>query len=266
MGEGGFGSVWKMRTPPSMQFFKSHPIVALKRINNANEKAIQEVEILKKCDHMNIVKYLSSYFDQSTKELCIYMEFCGNGTLKDHVESNQNFGTESDVCKLIQQLSSALEYIHKKDIAHRDLKPPNILCENTENGAINFKLADFGIAKVMTMTENGKLVTTTVCGTPTYMSPEMIRDHKYGISTDVWSLGVVISFVCNNGKHLFTSKSDVMEWDGSKNPIDERKYSTYLCKLITNIMNPIEDNRLTANQIGQFVKNLLTNMELLKLH
>ena len=110
-----------------MQYFKSHPIVAMKRIKNANEKTIQEVEILKKCDHKNIVKYLSSYLDQSTKKLCIYMEFCGNGTLKDHVGSNKNFGTESDVCKLIQQLSSALEYIHKKDIAHRDIKPPNIL-------------------------------------------------------------------------------------------------------------------------------------------
>ena len=185
MGQGGFGTVWKMRTPASMPFFKSHPIVAKKRITNANEKAIQEVEILKKCDHKNIIKYLSSYFDQSTKELGIYMEFCGNGTLKNHVAKNQNFGTELDVYKTIQQLSSALEYIHKKEIIHRDLKPDNILCENNnENGAVNFKLADFGIAKQLVLTnktENGKLFTTTVIGTPIYMSPEIFRNQKYGI-------------------------------------------------------------------------------------
>ena len=102
-----------------MNFFSSHPIVAMKKIENSNEKAIEEVEILKKCDHKNIVKYLNSYFNKSTKIICIYMEFCGNGTLKDLIGSNQNFGTELNVCKTIQQLSSALEYSHKKEIIQR---------------------------------------------------------------------------------------------------------------------------------------------------
>ena len=256
-----------MRTPHSMNFFNSHPIVAMKKIENSNEKAIEEVEILKKCDHKNIVKYLNSYFNKSTKIICIYMEFCGNGTLKDLIGSNQNFGTELNVCKTIQQLSSTLEYIHKKEIIHRDLKPANILCESNENAAFNFKLADFGIAKQLVMNnknENGDLVTTTVCGTPIYMSPEIFRYQKYGISTDIWSLGAVISFVCNKGKHLFTSKSDVMEWDGSKNPIDEKKYSRYICILLTNIMNPMEKDRPTANGIGQIATYLIKTMELLK--
>ena len=264
LGQGGFGSVWKMRTPGSMTFLNSHPIVAMKRIKNSNEKAIEEVDILKKCDHKNIVKYLNSYIDESTRELCIYMEFCGNGTLKDHVARNQNFGSELDVCRTIQQLSSALSYIHEKEIIHRDLKPANILSGNNEYGSFNFKLSDFGIAKqlvVSNKTENGKLYTTTVVGTPMYMSPEIFRDQKYGISTDIWSLGVVISFICNQGKHLFTSKDDVMKWDGSKNPIDEKKYSTYLCKLIHNMMDPLEGNRLTANRIVKYATHLIKIME-----
>ena len=60
LGEGGFGSVWKMKTPKNQLFSKDHPIVALKRIKSPDARDKEEVEILKKLDHCDIIKYLDS--------------------------------------------------------------------------------------------------------------------------------------------------------------------------------------------------------------
>ena len=248
-----------MRTPNSEQFFENHPMVAVKKIPNPNKKDKDEVEILKRLDHNHIVKYFKSYVDIS-KNLCIVMQFCGNGTLSEIIRKKPNLGSERNVLTICNQLSSALDYIHNQHILHRDIKPDNILCQRFEvvdlKEKFTFKLADFGIAKVMNKSKDGNSYAETHCGTPIYMSPEVLNGQKYSTPTDIWSLGVVISFICNQGKHLFTSIDDVKKWDGSKNPIDEKKYSKYLCKLITDIMKPIEKNRPMANDISQETKTL----------
>lgn len=76
----------------------------------------------------------------------------------------------------------ALEYLHNRDIAYRDLKPENILLDN--HGHI--KLIDFGLAKQVSD------VTYTLCGTPDYLAPEVIRARGYTKEVDWWSLGVLI--------------------------------------------------------------------------
>ena len=75
LGEGGFGSVWKMRTPPNEPCFRSNKIVAMKRVTDPDEESYQEVEILKKLDNANIIKYLTS-FTNECNDLCIIMRYC----------------------------------------------------------------------------------------------------------------------------------------------------------------------------------------------
>ena len=100
-----------MRTPNSEQFFENHPMVAVKKIPNPNKKDKDEVEILKRLDHNHIVKYFKSYVDIS-KNLCIVMQFCGNGTLSEIIRKKPNLGSERNVLTICNQLSSALDYIH----------------------------------------------------------------------------------------------------------------------------------------------------------
>merc|ERR1712141_185289 len=96
----------------------------------------------------------------------------------------------------------------------------------------------------------------TNCGTSIYMSPEAIRGQPYGTATDIFSFGATISFLCNQGRHLFTSREAVLQWTGGKSTIDENIYSIYLQKLMTIMLIPQAEKRPKANDILEKVKTL----------
>ena len=264
LGKGSFGSVWKVRTPPNQSFYKDHPFVAMKRISDdPDADTNEEIEILIKLQHKNIVKYLTSYTDDSTNDLCIIMEYCGNANLEDFIKRKLKLiseSTEKFACIAIKLLASALDYIHEQGIIHRDIKPANILCDlDKQTGKVDFKLADFGLAKVMEKSKSGRRYAESYCGTEIYMSPEVLKGQMYGTPTDIWSLGAVIYFICNGGKDLFANEKDVMKWRGGvgKSILEEKMYSIYLQKIVTDMLSPEEDIRPTANQLWQKSKNLL---------
>tara|TARA_B110000305_G_C19300786_1_gene569033 strand:+ start:413 stop:892 length:480 start_codon:yes stop_codon:yes gene_type:complete len=97
-----------------------------------------------------------------------------------------------------------VNYCHRLGIAHRDLKPENFIFE-TKNADSNIKVIDFGMSKIMNLEKSGndnltscklqklcpKSRTHTICGTPYYMSPEVLSGN-YGIECDMWSLGCLL--------------------------------------------------------------------------
>ena len=261
MGEGGFGSVWKMRTPPKETFFNTHRFVAMKRVVDPDAGSYAEVEMLKKLNHPNIVKYLTSYTNESN-DLCIIMEYCKIGDLKDLIESRwPQIATEKNIIAIIANIVDALNYIHQQGIIHRDIKPNNILCgvHSLVQSSIKIKLADFGLAKLMDLrTQSGRQIALTNCGTSIYMSPEAIRGQPYGTPTDIFSFGATISFLCNQGRHLFPSREAVLQWTGGKSTIDEKIYSIYLQKLMMIMLSPEAAKRPRANDILEKVKTLST--------
>ena len=211
--------------------------------------------------HKNIVKYLTSFSDDSTNTVCIIMEYCGNLNLRDIFQRKEflkSLTNEKNVCLMIRILASALHYIHQQGIIHRDIKPANILCDiDDQRDKFDLKLVDFGLAKVMeNKTKSGRLYAKTFCGTPIYMSPEVLKNQRYGSPTDIWSFGAVISFICNEGKDLVNQETDVISWDGGI-VVDRKRYSIYLQKIVGDMLNPDEDMRPNAEQILRNTKNLI---------
>ena len=154
---------------------------------NLVEKCLQEVNLLKRVNHPNIIKYLDSFIYQN--ELYIAVEWADKGDVKRLIKKYKQEGDEIDERKVIEytrEIAAGLNHMHEQRVIHRDLKPANILI--TSDGI--FKLGDLGLGRIMN-TETIK--TFSKVGTPLYMAPEVINNSNgYDFKCDNWSLGCVI--------------------------------------------------------------------------
>jgi calcium-dependent protein kinase len=121
---------------------------AIKRIlknqlKNPEEYARNEIAILMRLDHPNIVKMYETYED--SKSFCMVMEMCQGGELFDTIVDKSEI-SESHEANIFRQMVMAVNYLHLNNIVHRDLKPENIMLYDEEASTI-VKLIDFGIAK-----------------------------------------------------------------------------------------------------------------------
>ena len=147
------------------------------------ERIIREIKILKKMRHINVIQLFDTI--STKKHFYLITEFIKGGDLYDYL-SAQNQLSEREVCRLFQQLISAVEYIHKLGIVHRDIKPENILVDFESK---TLKLVDFGLSNIYEKDQKLK----TPCGSPCYAAPEMIAGKSYnGLLSDIWSSGVVL--------------------------------------------------------------------------
>uniref|UniRef100_A0A8C3TY80 non-specific serine/threonine protein kinase n=1 Tax=Catharus ustulatus TaxID=91951 RepID=A0A8C3TY80_CATUS len=141
-----------------------------------------EVSILRRVKHPNIIMLIEE-MDTPT-ELYLVMELVKGGDLFDAITSSTKY-TERDGSAMVYNLASALKYLHGLNIVHRDIKPENLLVCEYSDGTKSLKLGDFGLATVV----EGPLY--TVCGTPTYVAPEIIAETGYGLKVDIWAAGVI---------------------------------------------------------------------------
>lgn len=105
------------------------------------------------------------------------------------MRKQQKHFTESLVGTWIMQLVLAIEFMHKKNVLHRDLKPQNLFVDED----MNLKIGDFGISKAL---ESSLETCKTSIGTPCYMAPEMYTTDRYNNKADIWSLGCVVYEIC----------------------------------------------------------------------
>ena len=148
---------------------------------NQVEHTINEKDILyeiSKDQHPFIVKFWASF--QDDKFLYMVLSFINGGEVYTHLRALGNF--DPHVTRFYSaSVVSIFEYLHKKDIVYRDLKPENLLLDN--KGFL--KLTDFGFAKKVL------LKTYTLCGTPEYLAPEVLLNQGHGKSVDYWTLGIL---------------------------------------------------------------------------
>ena len=162
--------------------------------------AMQEVEVLRRFDHPNIIKYHDCAVEG--RHLHIFMEHAERGELyqviQERARLKRPFG-EEEVMRCFVQIAVALDHVHSKNILHRDLKSRNIFC--TATGAL--KLGDFGIARVLSSESE---CAHTAIGTPYYLSPEICEDKPYGRKSDVWALGCIL-YELATLRHAFDGQS-----------------------------------------------------------
>lgn len=151
---------------------------------NKTELIISEITILQKIHHPNCTG-LRDFFE-SDNHLYLITEEARGGELFDRIIAKGYF-YEKDAAQLVRQIVKAMAYIHGLGIVHRDLKPENILFKSKEDDS-EILITDFGLSKALTSPED---YLKTACGTPGYVSPEILRGEKYGKPTDMWAVGVI---------------------------------------------------------------------------
>ncbi|KAK3747337.1 hypothetical protein QZH41_017978, partial [Actinostola sp. cb2023] len=192
----------------------SHEYLAIKKcrldLSSANrQRWRQEVEILKKLDHPNIVKAKDVpqvlHIHEGQLPL-LAMEYCQGGDLRRILNTPDNIRglRESTVIRVTGDVAHAVQFLHSMRIIHRDLKPENIVIQHLDGKDI-YKLIDLGYAKQLDQYS----IATTFVGTLRYLAPELLAGNgSYTKTVDYWSLGTVL-FECITGIRPFPDLSPV---------------------------------------------------------
>eukprot|EP01139_Manchomonas_bermudensis_P020820 Amastigsp_a679953_50.p2 type:complete len:234 gc:universal Amastigsp_a679953_50:713-12(-) len=144
------------------------------------ELVINEIDIMQRCRHVNIVNFVDSYLLED--ELWVAMEYMEGGALTDILEANQM--TEPQIARTCLEVLKGLEVLHAQGIIHRDIKSDNILMGS--DGQV--KITDFGYCAQLTKERTNR---NSIVGTPYWMSPEVVKRKNYGPKVDIWSLGIM---------------------------------------------------------------------------
>ncbi|KAF4460735.1 ulk ulk kinase [Fusarium albosuccineum] len=246
IGKGSFAQVylgWHKETKAAVAI-KS---VELERLNKKlRENLYGEIQILKTLRHPHIVA-LHDCLESST-HINLVMEYCELGDLSLFIKKREKLAThpathdmarkypsapnsglhEVVIRHFLKQLTSALEFLRSKNYVHRDVKPQNLLLlpsqsfrdhrgrpvmQASQDSLIPIagiaslpmlKLADFGFARVLPSTS----LADTLCGSPLYMAPEILRYERYDAKADLWSVGTVL-YEMSTGRPPFRARNHV---------------------------------------------------------
>nr|KJB38886.1 hypothetical protein B456_007G1836001 [Gossypium raimondii] len=185
LGEGGFGTVY-------YGVLRDGRVVAVKRLYENNLKRVDqymnEIEILTLILHPYLVK-LYGCTSRRSRELLLVYEYIPNGTVADHLHgkrSNSGLLTWHVRLRIAIETATALAYLHRKEIIHRDVKSNNILLDKN----FHVKVADFGLSRLFP--NDVTHVSTAPQGTPGYVDPEYHQCYHLTEKSDVYSFGVVL--------------------------------------------------------------------------
>ena len=210
IGEGSFSTVYYGTKNDTEECF------AIKVINKSELKTEKDVERLQReidtmalLNHDSIIK-LHDFFTDSYRFFLI-LDYCQGGDLFTLMTNSRKL-RDSQIAQIFQQIVSAVNYCHSRGVAHRDLKPQNILITHFPF----IKVSDFGLCGYISESKM-----KTYCGSPFYTAPECLSQIKYdGKKSDVWSLGVI----------LFELATGTFPWNPSNTPamIKQIKKAQYI--------------------------------------
>ena len=204
---------------------KNNKAVAVKRIKLRNERTEEgrefkskyidgEIKTMEALDHDNIVKL--HHWKRREPYVYLFIELCLEGNLNDYVLKMKQL-SKIETLHFMQQIAGALEYLHSKNIIHRDSKPENILISKDENSMeCQIKVADFGFARWIPSSVGD--LSLSVAGSPNWMAPEIYPDKddrvRYNNEADTFSTGLMyLSMVDHEeGKSLKARTGNVAQF------------------------------------------------------
>ncbi|EIN14702.1 kinase-like protein [Punctularia strigosozonata HHB-11173 SS5] len=256
IGKGSFADVYKG------YHGETHQQVAIKTIKRDGlttkllDNLKSEIDILKSLSHRHITKLLDIV--RGEYRIYLIMEFCSGGDLTNYIKkrgrvegleyipspgaapqyySHPRTGglNEIVVRSFLRQLARALKFLRTRNLVHRDIKPQNLLLNPASPeelarghplGVPILKVADFGFARSLP----NAMLAETLCGSPLYMAPEILRYEKYDAKADLWSVGAVLyemavgrpPFRAQN--HIELQKKIEQSRNGPKFPDEDPRY------------------------------------------
>ncbi|KAM9329645.1 calcium/calmodulin-dependent protein kinase type IV [Gastrophryne carolinensis] len=196
LGRGATSVVYRCRQKGTQKPF------AVKMLKKTVDKKIvrTEIGVLLRLSHPNIIK-LKEIFETPT-EISLVLELVTGGELFDRIVE-KGYYSERDAADAVKQILEAVAYLHENGIVHRDLKPENLLYATPAPDA-PLKIADFGLSKIV----DDQVTMKTVCGTPGYCAPEILRGCAYGPEVDMWSVGIITYILLCGFEPFYDERGD----------------------------------------------------------
>ncbi|XP_067683642.1 serine/threonine-protein kinase Nek4-like [Haliotis asinina] len=244
VGKGSYGEVWLVRHKKDRKQYVLKKMNLSRASKRERTSAEQEAKLLSKLKHPNIVSYKDS-FETREGYLYIAMQYCEGGDLYTKLKEQKSVLLEErQVVEWFVQIAMAMQYMHERNILHRDLKTQNIFLTKSKI----IKVGDLGIARVL---DSSNDMATTLIGTPYYMSPELFSNKPYNHKSDVWALGCCV-YEMATLKHAFNAKdmnSLVYKILRGKMPAMPKQYCTELTSLIKLMLHQDPEKRPSVNRI-----------------
>ncbi|CAD8192605.1 unnamed protein product [Paramecium pentaurelia] len=239
IGRGSFGKVYQVKNVQNNQLYAVKMFEKQLLLDTKYRQAIRkEIQILRLMDHPNVLSIVECF----ESEQCIFL-------VEELLDSHLQIGVdcilkEEKAILILIKVLKGLEYIHSKNILHRDIKPNNILLRSNGEPVIS----DFGFADFYRLDGNYLFLK---CGTNGYLAPEMITTQNYNYKVDIYSLGVVF-------RQLLTGCAS--------NLFDISTLSNDCQKLIQGMLCSNPNNRLSINEIRQnnLIRRILRRSQILK--
>ena len=249
LGNGSFGCVYEAK---NTIFGNSVAMKVIKKDKNneLDEQEIRnEIDILKKLSHPNIVKIYEFYISEN--HYYIITEYCKAGELFKYIKNKY---TERQLAVLFYQVFSGLWYLHENKILHRDIKLENIMISDKEKDNSTgeelfwIKIIDFGTAKLFEKNKKEK----DVVGSSYYIAPEVLKQN-YNEKCDTWSVGVIL-YMTLVGRAPFDGKDDeeiiskISSVDYNKNEPRLIKHSPEVRDLVSKLLEKDIDKRYSVKE------------------
>eukprot|EP00668_Euglena_longa_P001627 GGOE01001921.1.p1 GENE.GGOE01001921.1~~GGOE01001921.1.p1 ORF type:complete len:887 (+),score=274.16 GGOE01001921.1:122-2782(+) len=243
IGKGAFGSAILVRNSADGKKYVAKEVNLFRMKREEREEAKNEIKVLSKLNHPNIVRYLIHFEENSM--LYIVMEYADGGDLDSRIKSQRGQPFREDaIMHYFVQVCMALKHLHDRKTLHRDLKGQNIFLTSTNV----VKLGDFGISTIL-MNTNAQA--RTMCGTPYYFSPELCQNRPYNNKSDIWSLGCIL-YELATLKHAFEGqnmKGLLQKIVRGNYPAVSPSYSADLRTLIDSMLQRDPNDRPSVNAI-----------------